>query len=233
MLEGQQATVQSDIYSLGVLLYRLVAGSYPVQARTVREVRRAHERGERIAVQTARSDVPSKLARVIERAIDPRPERRYDSADALGADLATLKQRPTIVRLMHAAGAAVQAETASGTAGARRVPLSGRVLRSGRGRAAVLVLLIALAAAGTLTWRSVRSGSAPVALGAGGRPAIAIMPFDNLAGGQDTAWLSKGVPSMLLTGLAQTRGLEIVSGQRLNEVIRQMGASSLETLGSQ
>ena len=57
------------------------------------------------------------------------------------------------------------------------------------------------------------------------------MPFDNLGGGQDTAWLSKGVPSMLLAGLAQTRGLDIVSGQRLQDVIRQMGAGSLETLG--
>ena len=73
VLQGQRATVRSDIYSLGVLLYHLVTGSYPVQARTVREVRRAHERGERTAVQTARPDVPPKLARVIERAIDPAP----------------------------------------------------------------------------------------------------------------------------------------------------------------
>ena len=69
VLQGQQATVRSDIYSLGVLLYHLVTGSYPVHARTLREVRRAHERGERTAVRTARRDVPPKLARVIERAI--------------------------------------------------------------------------------------------------------------------------------------------------------------------
>ena len=72
----------------------------------VREVRRAHERGERTAVRTARRDVPPKLARVIERAIDPRPEQRYESADALGADLAALKPRPRIVRLAYAAGMA-------------------------------------------------------------------------------------------------------------------------------
>ena len=75
-----------------------------MHARTVRGVRRAHERGERTAVRTARRDVPPKLARVIERAIDPRPERRYESADALGADLAALKPRPRIVRLAYAAG---------------------------------------------------------------------------------------------------------------------------------
>jgi tetratricopeptide (TPR) repeat protein len=92
-------------------------------------------------------------------------------------------------------------------------------------------LLIALAAIGTLTWRAFRSGPVPVALGAGGRPAVAVMPFDNLSGGEDMAWLSKGVPSMLLTGLAQTHGLDIVSGQRLQDAIRQMGAGNLETLG--
>ena len=105
VLQGQKATVRSDIYSLGVLLYHLVTGSYPVQARTVREIRRAQELGERTAIQTARSDVPSKLARVIERAIDPRPERRYQSADALAADLAALQPRPRLARLAYAAGA--------------------------------------------------------------------------------------------------------------------------------
>src|SRR4029453_13820631 len=64
------------------------------------------ERGERIAVQTARRDVPLKFARVIERAIAPRPERRYQSADALGADLAALKGHPGIVRLAQRGGVA-------------------------------------------------------------------------------------------------------------------------------
>ena len=114
VLHGQRATVRSDIYSLGVVLYRLVAGRYPVQAPTVREVRRAHERGERTAVQAARRDVPAKLARVIERAIDPRPERRYESAEAVAADLAALKPRPNVVRLAYAAGVAAASVRVAG-----------------------------------------------------------------------------------------------------------------------
>ena len=69
VLQGQQATVQSDIYSLGVLLYHLVTGSYPVHAQTLRGVRGAHARGERIAVRTARSDLPRE-ARSRHRACD-------------------------------------------------------------------------------------------------------------------------------------------------------------------
>ena len=105
VLQGQQATVQSDIYSFGVLLYHLVTGSYPVQGQTVRGVRLAHQRGDRIAVRAARRGVPSRLARVIERATEPDPRRRYQSADAIGADLTWLA-RSRRARLSYAAGVA-------------------------------------------------------------------------------------------------------------------------------
>ncbi len=142
VLNGQPATVQSDIYSLGVLLYHLVTGSYPVQARTVREVRVAHERGERTAVRIARSDVPPKLARIIERAIDPQPERRYKDAGALGAELAALKEGPRVARLAYALGVAAVLVVCAGalvwtnrsnTAAARETTTarSGRADRSG------------------------------------------------------------------------------------------------------
>ena len=85
-------------------LYHLATGAYPVHARTVREIRHAHERGERTAVQTARGDVPSKVARVIERAIHSDPARRYHTADALAADLAALQPRPITARLAYGAG---------------------------------------------------------------------------------------------------------------------------------
>ena len=108
ILAGGDATVQSDIYSLGVLLYYLVTGSYPVRAETLSDLRLAHQCNERTSIRTARgrSDLSPKLARIIERAIDPRPDRRYASADALAADLATLQPRPTLARLPYAIAAA-------------------------------------------------------------------------------------------------------------------------------
>lgn len=106
VLQEQPATVRSDLYSLGVLLYHLVTGSYPVHAAKVGEIRRVHESGERTPVQTARHDVPSKLARIIDRAVDPQPERRYQSAEGLRGDLAALNPRARLVRLAYAAGMA-------------------------------------------------------------------------------------------------------------------------------
>lgn len=87
VLQGQPATVQSDVYSLGVLVYHLLTGSYPVRARSLPELRQAHERRPRRSVRVERPDLPARLAAVIDRAIDPRPERRYESAAALAAAL--------------------------------------------------------------------------------------------------------------------------------------------------
>jgi tetratricopeptide (TPR) repeat protein len=80
-------TVRSDVYSIGVLLFFLLTGTYPVVASDLAALRRAHERGERGALESLISGLPVSLLRAVERAIDPRPERRQESAHALAADL--------------------------------------------------------------------------------------------------------------------------------------------------
>ncbi len=104
---GQPATVQSDIYSLGVLLFHLVSGSYPVQASTTKDLRLAHERNARVALHTVRSDVPARLARAIERAIDPLPERRHQTPDALAGGLGAVNRRTGRRSALYATAAAV------------------------------------------------------------------------------------------------------------------------------
>jgi serine/threonine protein kinase len=94
VLRGEPATVRSDIYSLGVLLYYMVTGSYPVHGRTLGEIRHAHDTRDAADLRSARPDLPPRLARILERALDPDPARRYDSTDALGADLQAIPSRP-------------------------------------------------------------------------------------------------------------------------------------------
>jgi serine/threonine-protein kinase len=99
LLSGEAATVRSDIYGLGVLLYHLITGSYPVRARSLAGLRLAHESCAKPDVRSVRPEIPAKLARVIERAIHPQPERRHPSADALAGDLLAVSRRPGIVAL--------------------------------------------------------------------------------------------------------------------------------------
>jgi eukaryotic-like serine/threonine-protein kinase len=87
VLRGDPVTVRSDIYSLGVLLFHLVTDAYPVMGESVQDLCAAHNRGRRVSLETKRPDLHPSLKRVIERATDPVPERRYPNADAMAADL--------------------------------------------------------------------------------------------------------------------------------------------------
>jgi Tol biopolymer transport system component len=89
ILEGTSASTASDIYGLGVLLYHMATGAYPVAGRSVRDLIDAHRRGARSTLRTARPELPAALAAAIDRATDRDAARRYGStaafADALRA----------------------------------------------------------------------------------------------------------------------------------------------------
>ncbi len=195
VLQGQPATVRSDIYSLGVLLYHLVTGSYPVRARTVREIRRAQEVGERIAIQTARSDVPAKLARVIERAIEAGPERRYESADALGADLAALKGQTRFGPLAYAAGVAAASILVAGVGW----EVAGRQAGSSRTPGALLAGVVGVNPVGAARVRP------------GERPIIAVLPLNNLSAEPGSDYFTDGLTDEIIRNLAVIKGMEVRS----------------------
>jgi eukaryotic-like serine/threonine-protein kinase len=80
---GGAATIASDIYAIGVLLFYLLTKQYPVEGATFEELRQAHAEGRRRALLDARPDLPEPLARVVETAISPTPEKRFASTGQL------------------------------------------------------------------------------------------------------------------------------------------------------
>ncbi|MEZ4647721.1 MAG: protein kinase [Candidatus Eisenbacteria bacterium] len=80
LLEGGEPTEAGDLYSLGVLLYRVASGRYPVEAPSIWELLAAHERGERIPLHELRPDFSPRLTRAIDRAIAPDPGARFETA---------------------------------------------------------------------------------------------------------------------------------------------------------
>jgi hypothetical protein len=74
----------SEIYGVGVLLYFLVSGSYPVEGDTRTVIRQLHSQlGARKPLRDVRPDLPDPFIRVVEQALAERPEDRYASAGAL------------------------------------------------------------------------------------------------------------------------------------------------------
>jgi hypothetical protein len=83
----QAATVASDVYGVGVLLYFLLTGNYPVRGQTFAEIRQAHADGTRSSMTIARHDCPLALQTTVERALAVNPSERFPTAAALEAAL--------------------------------------------------------------------------------------------------------------------------------------------------
>jgi len=88
VLAGEPASVASDLYSLGSLLFRLVTGRYPVEARTLAALREAHASGQRARLRLLRPDLPGPFVQVVERAIAADPAARHADAAAFEQALA-------------------------------------------------------------------------------------------------------------------------------------------------
>jgi tRNA A-37 threonylcarbamoyl transferase component Bud32 len=83
VLKGTLATTRSDIYSLGVLLFFLVSGTYPVYGKSLAELRAAHKAGRRVSLADVRPDTPEAFSRLVEFAMVEDPKRRCPSAGTL------------------------------------------------------------------------------------------------------------------------------------------------------
>jgi hypothetical protein len=110
VLGGSLATTRSDVYSVGVLLFYLVTGEYPVHAETLAALLTAHRSGGRRSVRERRPEVPRQFARIIERALAADPRDRYADGGALAAAVELLirrKERTIASRLLTLAYNAV------------------------------------------------------------------------------------------------------------------------------
>jgi serine/threonine protein kinase len=95
-VEGTPASVQSDLYSVGVILYEALAGTRPFEAETPMSLCFAVQRGEYEPLATRRPGLPPALVAVVERAMARRPEDRFASAAEMAAALAATEAPPVV-----------------------------------------------------------------------------------------------------------------------------------------
>jgi eukaryotic-like serine/threonine-protein kinase len=93
MRSSRDVDERSDIWSLGAILFTLLAHQYPFEGRFLTEICAAVMGGQMKRLSELRPDLPRALDEVVARCLHTAPEDRYDSVVALAAALAPLAPR--------------------------------------------------------------------------------------------------------------------------------------------
>jgi serine/threonine protein kinase/tetratricopeptide (TPR) repeat protein len=185
LLSGQ-CSVQSDVYSLGVLLDHLVSGSFPVDAQTISDVRDAHRNQRRRLLRDARPDLPAPFIEVVERAMAWPRDERYASAGAV---------ETALTKALRECDAAPEEVKGNPPSTSRR-----RALRTlGAAIAALMVL-----ASAAVVWNRTTPITSPIT-------SVAVLPLENESSSAELDYFAEGMTDLLTTNLSKIRPLRVTS----------------------
>jgi serine/threonine protein kinase/tetratricopeptide (TPR) repeat protein len=215
---GRPVDFRSDQFSLGIILFEMVAARRPFDRETNAETLTAIIREDAPPLPNVSDAVSRDLQQIVSRCLAKSPHDRYASTRDLARDLRDLRNRIT------AGVDSTERSLRTFRMNAPRLPVIGIV-------AAVLLVLTGATMLVTRS-RGLPPPSAPKSL--------AIVPFRDLSGSPDGQALSDGISEMIGARIAQARGLRVIApfdgapqkGDPL-EIARRRGASLLLTGGVQ
>jgi len=205
---GLKVDARSDIFSLGVMLYEMVAGRRPFEGATTTDVLAAILGQEPAPLKEHLPAAPAELQHIVTQALQKDREQRYQTVKDLSLDLKDLNQELEFEERGKGAQAsarraqraeAVTNEAPAPTASAEDL-VSG-IRRRKRSLIAAVVALLALAVAGIAYYFS----------SARQIDSIAVLPLVNVSHDPETEYLSDGIAEALINSLTELQQLRVVA----------------------
>jgi tetratricopeptide (TPR) repeat protein len=198
---GEEVDNRSDIFSLGTILYEMLAGEPPFTGEHEAAVLYGIVHEEPKPLSLYRSDIPVKMQRIVNKTLDKDPNKRYQSTGDVLADLNACKN-----------------ESKHGWSGEEQDPATSGTLHASTGRWRIAALALAVVSVAVVAWYVQRHYRA---VSPDNDFALAVVDFRDLANPDDVT-RSAGIAGLLHVGLVEGSPCRVVSPQLLYDRRRRL-----------
>jgi serine/threonine protein kinase/Tfp pilus assembly protein PilF len=199
-IQVHDADQRSDLFSFGVVMYEMITGKLPFTGDTEAAVMNSVLHASPDPLSRYRSGVPDDLQHIVSKLLEKDPRLRYQSASGVISDLKRIQR------------------DSESSAASRIVGRPSR--RIGRILVPAFIIVIVIVSLILKPWK-IKVESSSEAAAAENR--LAIMYFANLADPSDSLRLGEIVANLLITDLSESGHVQVVSSQRLYDVLKLLG----------
>jgi len=181
---GEQVDNKTDIWSLAVVLFEMLAGQLPFKGEYGQALTYSILNEDPIALSSVRSGLPLELEQIINKCLEKQSSHRYQGVDELIVDLQRLKRN--IVNKVTNTGKAIYPKKSKNPFLYIGIP----------------ILVILLAVVGYISFKGSKDSS--------WKNSIAVLPFEDISPQKDQEHICDGITTDLITKLTNIEPLKVI-----------------------